>query len=73
MSTYRVLCDACDSEYHITSIVEDLKDPPQTCSFCGSELDITNVVDESDDMDDDEWDKLIEEIEDEFDDDEWKP
>ncbi len=69
MSCYRVFCEACEAEYHITSVSEDLKDPPVTCSFCGTDLDESNVNDESEEYGED-WERLVDDELDNLDD--WK-
>lgn len=71
MGCFRVMCDSCDTEYYLTSTDEEFKTPPKACTFCGTELDEDNIVDETEESEDDEWDKLIEESLDDIDDD-WK-
>ena len=71
MSHFRVYCESCETEYHVTPTSEDFKDPPQACCFCGANLETTNVADEADDYDEeDRWDKLVDEALDDIDD--WK-
>jgi len=69
MSHFRVFCESCGNEYHITPTNEDFKDPPQTCCFCGSDLENNNIADEADEYEED-WQKLVDDELDDLDD--WK-
>jgi hypothetical protein len=62
MSSYKVYCDSCDAEYQIIGTAL-----PKPCVYCSTELDETCISEEDEEFSDDEWDKLIEDI-DEWDD-----
>jgi hypothetical protein len=62
MSSYKVYCDSCDAEYQIIGAAL-----PKHCVYCSTELDETCISEEDEEFSDDEWDKLIEDI-DEWDD-----
>jgi rRNA maturation endonuclease Nob1 len=57
MSNYKVYCDSCDAEFEVS-----ISTVPKHCASCGTELDETCVSEETGNFSDEDWDKLIEDI-----------
>ncbi len=60
MPGYTVYCDECDAGYEMFIEENEIHEAPVHCGYCGSHLKEENISSDSDEWEEDEWEKLVE-------------
>lgn len=60
MPGYTVYCDDCDAGYELYIEENEIHDVPVHCAYCGTHLKEENISSDSDEWNEDDWEKLTE-------------